>query len=153
MDHDAQIRELNDLYQLMADGRKGYSEAAERVKDERLAGLLADLGQQRERMENDLAGEIRRFKRDDHTQEGTMKGVLHRAWMDIRTALGKADNTTVLDECERGERYLLDRLTTVIGLEDIAPTSHALLLAQRGTVEQSLAQVEQVRNDYAAVGK
>ncbi len=147
------MREMNDIYQLMADGRKGYKEAADRAKDERLSGLLTRLSQQRESMENELGAEIRRFKPDDHTQEGTLKGVLHRTWMDIRTALGTADDSTVLDECERGERYLLDRLNAVIGQEPIAPTSRNLLMGQRGMVEQNLAQVEQLLSEFRSVDK
>ncbi|MEO5584891.1 MAG: PA2169 family four-helix-bundle protein [Flavobacteriales bacterium] len=153
MNRDAQLREMNDIYQLMADGRKGYKEAADRAKDERLSGLLTRLSQQRESMENELGAEIRRFKPDDHTQEGTLKGVLHRTWMDIRTALGTADDSTVLDECERGERYLLDRLNAVIGQEPIAPTSRNLLMGQRGMVEQNLAQVEQLLSEFRSVDK
>lgn len=152
MDRNAEIKEMNDLYQLMADGRKGYKEAAERSKTPQLAEMLLMLSHQREGMENDLGAEIRRFKRDDHTQEGTLKGVLHRAWMDIRTALGKADDGMVLDECERGEKYLLERLNTVIGQEQIAPSSAALLMEQRDMVARNLAQVELLRRTLVKEG-
>lgn len=145
MERDAQIRALNDIYQLVADGRMVYKEAADRAKTPQLAALLTGFGQQREDMEIELSAEVRRFKRDDHTQEGTLKGVLHRAWMDIRTELGHADDSTVLDECERGETYLLERMDTVIGQEPIAPPSAALLTQQREMVDSNLAQVEQLR--------
>lgn len=151
MNWDAQVGELNDPYQLMADGRRGYMEAAERAKSARSAEILMRLSRQREGMEKELGDAVRRFKRDDHTQEGTLKGVLPRVWMEITTALGKADDHNMVEECARGERYLLERLDAVIGDEGIAPSSKALLMEQRGMVIEDLAQVEQLRSVLAAV--
>jgi len=151
MDRQAHIRELNDLYQLMADGRKGYREAAKRAKDPRITDLLVQLSARREGFEERLGHEIRRFKHDDHTQEGTLKGVLHRAWIDIRESISKSDDASVLAECERGERYLMERMETVAKDEAVAPESRALITALHGEVAKDLALVVALHSTLESV--
>lgn len=151
MDRTAHIRELNDLYQLMADGRKGYVEASEKAEDPRIKDLLFQLGGRRNELEKRLGQEIRRFKRDDRSQEGTLKGVLHRAWIDIREGLSKSDDASVLEECERGERYLMERMSDVSLDEDVAPESRALVNELRGEVQKDLARVEGLRASIGSV--
>ena len=152
MDRNAHIRELNDLYQLMADGRKGYQEASKKATHPGIASILAELGARRNGLEERLGEEIRRFKQDDRTQEGTLKGVLHRAWIDIREAISSSDDDSVLAECERGERYLLERMETVAGDEDVAPASRALIDEMRREVEKDLALLEGTRAIGRTVG-
>ncbi|MEO8734858.1 MAG: PA2169 family four-helix-bundle protein [Flavobacteriales bacterium] len=153
MDRQAHIRELNDLYQLMADGRKGYSEASKRAEKPRIKELLAELSARREGLEDRLGNEIRRFKPDDHTQEGTLKGVLHRAWIDIRESIGKSDDVSVLDECERGERYLLERMDSVIKDQEVAADSRAMLTLLRADVEKDLSLLIALRSALGSVDR
>ena len=104
-------------------------------------------------MQTELAGEIRRFKNDDRLQDGTVKGTLHRAWMDIRDALGASDDINMLDECERGEKYLVERFDEVLNNADIAPTSKQLVSIQRQQVQENLIQVKGLRETLKAVEK
>ncbi len=153
MDRNDEIKEMNDLHELMADSRKGYHEAAEKVRSPQLVQLFQRLSAQRDSMQTELASEIRRFKPDDRLQDGTVKGNLHRAWMDIREALGSSDDVNMLNECERGEKYLVQRFETVLKNPGIAPTSKHLLATQRQQLEENLAEVESLRETMKAVMK
>ena len=152
MDRNAHIRELNALYQLMADGRKGYMEAAEQAEDPRISNLLTQLSGRRNELEKRLGHEIRRFKHDDRTQEGTLKGVLHRAWIDIRDAMSRSDDASILAECERGENYLLERMDTVAKDHDVAPESRALVAELRTEVVKDLDLVMDLHSAVDAAG-
>ncbi len=153
MDRNDEIKKMNDLHELLADSRKGYHEAAEKVESPQLAQFLQRLSAQRNSMQTELAGEIRRFKNDDRLQDGTVKGTLHRAWMDIRDALGASDDINMLDECERGEKYLVERFDEVLNNADIAPTSKQLVSIQRQQVQENLIQVKGLRETLKAVEK
>ena len=153
MDRNDEIKKMNDLHELLADSRKGYHEAAEKVDSPQLGQFLQRLSAQRDSMQTELAGEIRRFKNDDRLQDGTVKGTLHRAWMDIRDALGASDDINMLDECERGEKYLVERFDEVLNNADIAPTSKQLVSIQRQQVQENLAQVKGLRETLKAVEK
>ena len=153
MDRNEEIKEMNDLHELMADSRKGYNEAAKKVDSPELAQFLQRLSAQRDSMQTELAAEIRRFKPDDRLKDGTAKGTLHRAWMDIREALGSSDDVNMLDECERGEKYLVERFDTVLGTAGIAPTSKQLLSIQRQQVQENLTEVKGLRETLKAVAK
>ena len=148
-----QIRRMNGLHELLADGRKGYEEAAENVEDPKVAEMLGRLGKQRELMQDEVAAEIQRFKPDDRLSDGTVKGALHRTWIEIRQALGSADGTTLLDECERGENHLVERYDAVLNDPGIAPSSKRLLTTQRRLVQENLNLVKALRNNLLAVEK
>lgn len=147
------MREMNDLYDLLADSRKGYHDAAKRCQEQDVSGFLERLSEQRDAMEGELGKEIRRFKPDDHTQEGTVKGIFHRAWMDIRDALSGSDGRSVLDDCERGERYLIQRYDTVIADPGVASESKVVLRGQRIKFEENLNQLEALRSTSSATTK
>ena len=50
----------------------------------------------------ELNAEVRRYGADPDAS-GSVTGTLHRAWVNIRTALTSNDDLAVLEECERGE--------------------------------------------------
>lgn len=148
-----QIKELNDLHELLADGRMGYHEASEKAKRPQVAELLQRLSKQRKTMQEELAAEIQRFRRDDRLKDGTAKGVLHQAWMDIRAALGKSDDANMLRECEHGEVYLLKRYDAIIDNPHIDASTKQLLAIQREQVNEDLSLVKTSRQAMQPVGK
>jgi uncharacterized protein (TIGR02284 family) len=142
MDRNATLSQLEDLHELVADSRKGFLEAGNKVHDHQIAGFLMKLSDERQQMQTALALEIRRLAPDDaNVKDGTLKGDLHRAWIDIREALAKAEEASILQECARGERYLLERYTTVIEEKKMPAETQRLLLGQRERIQLSLSTV------------
>lgn len=153
MERNDAIKELNDLHELLADGRKGYHETARKVDHPQLAELLERLSRQRDSMQAEMARVIRRLRPDDRLQDGTVKGDLHRAWIDIRETLGTADNTNMLNECERGENYILQRYDEVIADHDVDASTRQLLNIHREQIRENLAMVKTLRKSMEAVEK
>lgn len=153
MDWSEQIKELNDLHELLADGRKGYQEASEHVDRPQLAELFQRLSVQRETMQGELAAEIRRFRPDDRTKDGTAKGVLHQMWMGIREAFGRSDDATMLSACERGDKYLLERYDAVLENPGVDSSCKQLLAIQRGQVQEDLSMFKVMRQSLETVEK
>lgn len=144
METNDHIKALHDLHELIGDSRKGYEDAAGQVDSVPLGQFLHRLSAQRASMQAELAAEIRRLRPTDKLEDGTAKGSLHRTWMEIREALGRSDDANMLDECERGEQYLLQRFDTVREEQALPPSTKQLLAIQRQQVQENLAQVKQL---------
>jgi len=96
------ISVLNKLIQLTKDTEEGYLTAAENVDDSYLQKLL------KERAENCHIAALdlqRKVKEMDGIppQNGTILGIMHRNWINIKGTLTGRNELTILDECERRE--------------------------------------------------
>ena len=144
--------ELHHIHDLLVDSRKGYMEAAERVEDDRVKGLLTAFAQERATLEAAVDAELRVQDPDaGHRDGGTIKGDLHRAWMDLRDSLTKSENANVLNECERGEGYLLMRYDEVLKKDDLLPATRALAMVQRAEVLGNVARIKALRMQFEKI--
>lgn len=130
---------LNDLQDLLVDSRKGYAE------DPKIKHMLDRFSSRRQPFINDLVDQRRRLDKDYKPSNGTVKGDLHRTWMDVRDSLSSTENANVLRECERGEEYLLGRYDEVMRDEHLPDDLRGLLQQQRATIQADLDQVKQDR--------
>lgn len=139
------LTQLNNIHDLLEDSRKGYLEAADIADNRTVKDMLVTLGTSRAKLIGDVVALARKADPNKSMRDGgTLKGDLHRAWMDIREALGTRDTTAMLNECERGEQFLLDRYDAVLE-KDVAPETFALATAQRAVIQKNLDHVKTVR--------
>lgn len=138
---------LNNTHDLLVDSRKGYLKAAERAEDPQVKALLMELSAGRMQLIHDLY-DLRVQVDTDATDRdgGTVKGDLHRAWMDLRDSLSKSDNANVLRECERGEAYLLEHYS--VDADDVSPRTFSLFRRQRMVVQENLDRIKQLARIY-----
>ena len=146
MEEVVSLSPLKDLHELLGDSRKGYLEAAKNMKTPGLIGFLEGLSEQRRTMQNDLAEIIQR-QRPEHIdlEHGSCKGELHRVWMGIREALSTSEDAAMLKECERGERFLLDRYSDLVAEPALPSDVLHLLQMQMTQVDVTLSTIEQLR--------
>lgn len=154
MDLQNDLTQLNNVKDLLVDSQKGYLQAAERVEDVQLKGILTYLGSSRTSL---LAAMDKLIAQADPAQPpregGTIKGDLHRTWMEVRDALSTSDNANVLAECERGEEFLLMRYDEVLKKDDLNPAARSTLQDQRAIVQGNVERVRQLRKGYEKVEK
>jgi uncharacterized protein (TIGR02284 family) len=141
---------LKNIAELLIDSRKGYQEAADRVEAPHLKQLLMKLSSERAPLVTELEAQLRMMGVDDMPKDGTLKGDLHRAWIDVRDALTGSPNANVLDECERGEKYLLARYDDVLTDADMDGTVKQVLMRQRSKVQQNINEVEALHATHKA---
>lgn len=153
MDPKKDLTELNNIHDLLVDGRKGYAEASKRADDIRVKNLLSAFSNERSALEADLDAELRLLDPGAPHRDGTIKGDLHRTWMEIRDALSTTDNANLLSECERGESYLLMRYDGILKKEDLATSTRSLLLRQRAAVQGNMDRVKALRKQFEAIEK
>src|SRR5690606_13099014 len=87
------LTQLNNVKDLLVDSQKGYLQAAERVEDVQLKGILTHLSNSRTSLLAGMDKLIAAAAPDQAPREGgTIKGDLHRTWMEVRDALSASDN-------------------------------------------------------------
>jgi uncharacterized protein (TIGR02284 family) len=102
IDNDEVISTLNNLIETCKDGQNGFRTAAEGVKDTKLTTLFYTCSQQRGQFAAELQNEVRRLGGDPE-KTGSTAAVLHRGWINIKSAVTGEDEGAVISECERGE--------------------------------------------------
>jgi len=97
------ISTVNGLIETLKDGEKGFKEAAESVKDPQLKSLFQEYSQQRSRFANELQTQARSLGESDPEKTSSTAGAMHRAWINLKSAVTSGDDKAILSECERGE--------------------------------------------------
>ncbi len=153
MDNTNTKKGLKDIAELLIDSQKGYKEAADRVEAPHLKQLLMRLSSERSALINQANSQLRMLGEDDVPTDGTFKGSLHRAWIDLRDSLSASDNANVLDECERGEKYLLERYDDLLNDQELAEGARSVLNEQRMKVQTNISEIQALLATHQASEK
>jgi uncharacterized protein (TIGR02284 family) len=135
--HEHTIDALNELLQKNVDAHRGYKKAGEDVEHTSLEAYLRDKSAQRQRFTNQIKGEIVSLGGEPNP-ETTVKGSLHHAWMDLKSALASNTDKAVFEECVRGERACLEDYEEKLSEQDLLPSARSLLINQRNQVAEDL---------------
>jgi uncharacterized protein (TIGR02284 family) len=97
---------LNHLIETCKDAERGFRHVAEHATNPKVKSLFLDIASERGRFAADLLPHAQRLGGARET-EGTTGGVLHRTWIDLRSALSNDDQVAIVHEAERGEHFSL----------------------------------------------
>lgn len=144
------IGSLKHILSICNDGKEGYRNAAENVDASDLKAVLTTFSLQRSAYAGELKTLIRQQGGDPDNDEGGPLGVLHRAWIDIKTAFTVNDNKAVLEACETGERAAIEVYNDVLNDPEITDQAiRSKLVLQRTAIQQSLTHLEGLEAQYA----
>ena len=144
MTNDEIVSVLNDLIVISRDGAEGFRTCAEDASEPALKLYFEDRAQSCENALRRLSTEVRRHECDPATA-GTVKGLLHRAFIDLKAAITSRDNLAVLEECERGEDAALVAYQKALR-EDLPGDLRALLEKEYEGAKQNHDRVRQLRD-------
>ena len=97
------ISTINSLIETLKDGEEGFKQAAEAVKDSNLKSLFYEFSQQRARFATELQSQAMNLGETEPEESSSTAGAMHRAWIDLKSAVTSGDDHAILAECERGE--------------------------------------------------
>ena len=97
------ISTINNLIETLKDGEKGFKEAADAVKDPQLKSLFQEYSQQRHRFATELQTQAQSLGESEPEKASSAAGAMHRAWINLKSAVTSGDDKAILSECERGE--------------------------------------------------
>ena len=101
--HKEPISTINNLIETLKDGEKGFKEAADAVRDPQLKNLFREYSQQRLRFATELQSQAQSLGEFNPEKKSSTAGAMHRAWINLKSAVTSGDDKAILSECERGE--------------------------------------------------
>jgi uncharacterized protein (TIGR02284 family) len=97
------ISTLNGLIETLKDGQEGFKQSAEGVDDPQLKTVFDTLSLQRSKFAGELQSEVVNLGDPDPEDSSSVTGSMHRAWINVKSAVTNGDRHAILAEAERGE--------------------------------------------------
>ncbi len=97
------ISTLNSLIETLKDGQEGFRQASDGVKNSQLKSVFSELSLQRSKFAGELQNHVIQLGEPDPEDSSSTSGALHRAWINIKSAITSENDHQILAECERGE--------------------------------------------------
>ena len=119
---------LNDLIDVCKDGEAGFRDAAEGTKESEYRALFNKYSAQRAEFARELQNQVAMLD-EKPEKTGTVRGALHRGWINIKEAVTGNNLKAIIDECERGEDVAKD--TYERALNEGALPDHLRNIVQR----------------------
>ncbi|MBF9237995.1 PA2169 family four-helix-bundle protein [Hymenobacter sp. BT683] len=136
---------LNELVETLKDGQKGYADAMTDVEDSSLKDTFKKYAAQRSEYITEIEDQM--FKLNLKPDESSsITGTVHRAWIDLKSALTSKDNKAVLNECERGEDYAVKAYQTVLKAQDLPTPVKSVIEKQYQGVQEAHNTIKALRD-------
>lgn len=140
------ISTINGLIETLKDGQEGYRQAAEAVKDPELKSLFNEYSLQRSQFAGELQSEVISLGEPKPEDSSSTTGALHRAWINLKSAVTKQDDHAILAECERGEDSALKEYRDAMEKEELSSPVRDLISRQYTEVKTAHDQIKQLRD-------
>jgi uncharacterized protein (TIGR02284 family) len=138
------ISTLQHLAEISRDGKDGFLEAAEAVKDPNLQVTFRGASARCETGAKELEKEIIKLG-GLTTDAGTLAGAAHRLWTNLRAAITGGDDKAILEECERGEDVAKAAYEKALEA-DLAPEVIAIVRRQYAGVVENHDLIKRLRD-------
>lgn len=139
------IDHLNHLITICNDGKYGYETAAEDADSAALRSTFIAHSTERRQFADALKAEVIKLGGDPDKGGGPV-GALHRAWIDVKTALSSDDNKAVLSACMTGDTAAVNAYDEVLNDTVIPAELRVILNNQRREVEDALREITVLHN-------
>jgi uncharacterized protein (TIGR02284 family) len=138
---------LNSLIGICKDGQNGFRIASDDVHALPLKSVFFEFSSQRARFVSELESLMVGLgeKADD---DGSLAGVLHRAWIDLRSAISSGDEKTVVAECVRGDETALGEYEDALRHEELPQHVRLVITQQAGEVRRALQRMRALQEDF-----
>ncbi len=134
---------LNDLMEVLNDGRAFYEEAARDVHAD-LAAVFRRMAQTKAAIASDLSGQLV-SRGDDAASGGTFSGTLRKLYAEVRTLFASDEDAAYIEQLEEFEDRILASFRKAVEETDDAGV--------REIAQRHLPQVTRDHNDMRAMKK
>ncbi|WP_423147318.1 ferritin-like domain-containing protein [Rubrolithibacter danxiaensis] len=143
------VEGLKHLLSIANDGKEGYKNAAENADAGELKALFTTYSIQRSEFADVLKTCIQQNGGDPDNTGGGPLGVLHRTWIDIKTALTGNDNKAVLDAVITGEKAAVEAYDKVLQDVNIQPELMQILSTQRDEIREAMEHIQRLEHQHS----
>lgn len=136
---------LNHLLERNYDAEKGYKKAAEDIENSLLKDFFKDYSGQRYSFGHEIKEEIRQMN-GEPDKGSSVKGDLHRTWIDVKSLLTGKDDEAVVKECIRGETTALEDYEDALRRNDLPPSTRQVVQRQHDQIQGAVNRLNQIQN-------
>ena len=140
------ISTLNSLIETLKDGQEGFRQAAEAVKDPSLKSLFNEYSLQRSKFAGELQSEAIRRGESQPENSSSFAGSLHRAWINLKSAITSQDDHAILAECERGEDSAVSEYKKAMEDNELTSPLREVIARQYAQVKDAHDRVRNLRD-------
>jgi uncharacterized protein (TIGR02284 family) len=140
------ISTINSLIETLKDGQEGFKQAADAVKDSTLKSLFGGYSLQRSRFAGELQAEARQMGEPEPEDGSSASGAMHRAWINLKSAVTSGDDHAVLAECERGEDSAVKEYQEAMAGDDLSAPVREIVSRQYREVKSAHDRIKQLRD-------
>jgi uncharacterized protein (TIGR02284 family) len=140
------ISTLNSLIETLKDGQEGFRQASEGVKDSQLKTLFNELSLQRAKFAGELQSQAIQLGESNPEDSSSTAGAMHRAWINLKSALTTQDDHAVLAECERGEDSAVAEYKKAMEDENLSSPVRDIISRQYTDVKAAHDKVKALRD-------
>lgn len=138
------IDNLQNLIEINLDSSKGLETAADKIENERIADYFRTLAPERLRFAEELKSCVE-MTGEEPRDHGSVKGTMHRWWLNIKGTVSSGDEHTVLAEAEEGEDAIKDLYEEVLAETTESPM-HTVLVQQYERVKAGHDTIRDMRD-------
>ncbi len=130
--------EIKEILEKNKDGIKGYEKAAENTDNTALQTYFRNKAEKRKEFNLKLKRETQNAY-SEFDVDGSFKGSIHRAWMDVKSLFSADDAESMLEESIRGDKAAIEEYNDVIEYDNLPVGLRNLLISQRNNIQQDIS--------------
>jgi uncharacterized protein (TIGR02284 family) len=144
-----EIATLNTLIATTIDSITGYEDSAANIDNERFRQIFRERASERQRIVEDLRGEVRRLGGDPE-DGGSFLGKTHQRFEDLKAAITGRDEKAIINEVERGEDYLKAKFEAALNDGQLSGESRSVVERAFQSVRAGHDQISQLKHGMEA---
>lgn len=132
---------LNRLIDIAEDGKEGYENAAENVKDTAAKSSFLIFAKERSVYASQLRETVHQLKGEAEDNGGDTIGLMHRTWMNLKSTFTSGDTEAIINACITGEEAAVKEYKSVLDDSQIPESIKPLIGQQLNGIEQALTSI------------
>ena len=140
------ISTINGLIETLKDGQEGFRQASEAVKDSQLKTLFNEYSLQRAKFAGELQNAAINLGEAKPENTSSTAGAMHRAWINLKSAITTQDDHAILAECERGEDSAVAEYKKAMEEEELSSPIRDTISRQYTDVKSAHDRIRELRD-------
>ncbi|WPO80828.1 PA2169 family four-helix-bundle protein [Flavobacterium sp. KACC 22761] len=136
------VKTLEGLISILEDGKLGYTNAAEHVENLAMKADFLDYARERALFIVELQDEINKLGKSTDTSGGGPLGVLHRTWIDIKSAFTGGDTEAIINACITGEEAAIEKYKMALEENHFEHSQVYIVSKQLNSIQNTLSQIK-----------
>ena len=143
--HSDEISTLNTLIATTIDSINGYENSAKDVDNGRFREIFRQRADERQRVVEELRGEVRRLGGNPE-DAGSFMGKAHQRFEDLKSAITGGGDKSIINEVERGEDYIKGKFETALNSDTLSGESRSIVERCYQSVRSGHDQMSQLKH-------